>query len=423
MLRKLLKIIIALIIITAGLTALIVIQETRRVRKSVSIERIQQEEGMPVAVTRPEKRSFTDYLHTDGEITAEHRTVLRSRIAETVENIQVRIGDKVRAGETVIEFRKDDLETAVEARETAVKEAENNYQRYVSLNEKGHVTLQQLEQRKTALENARLALRRAETKLNFAVIKSPVTGFVEQRRIEPGEFASSGALLLSIIDPLEVAVRATVPSDFIARVKTGMQAEFRVEGTDSWQQAEVTRIRPSTDNPNRFFDVYIDLDNTDSIKQEDNLHLRPGMYVESRFPKNTFRDIPAVPKECLRQLQGQYFVYGVKQEVENVPLADKPDDSGQKPDGLPATVRWAVSNYMDRWGGEDASPEEQEDTETKSEEVLKAVRIAVTPGIQDDGCIQIKESEQQLPEYVILNPHEDLQDGQKIEIVRRKGED
>ncbi|MFW6413868.1 MAG: efflux RND transporter periplasmic adaptor subunit [Verrucomicrobiota bacterium] len=419
MLRKLIKIGIALIIISVGLTSLIVIQELRRSEEKVSIEKIQQREGMPVEVTRPETRSFTEYMETDGEVTGEHRNVLRSRISETVEEITVKVGERVQAGDPLIKFRQDDLEAAVEARETAVREAKNNYKRYLSLNEKEHVTLQELEQRKTALENAREALRKAKSDFEFTVIKSPVDGIVEQRDIETGEFVNAGTPLLTILDPSDVAVRSKVPSDFINRIEIGMSGDFKTEGTDTWQQAEVTRIRPATDNPNRFFDVYMDLETTD-----DKVHtFRPGMYSEVRFPENTFTEIPAVPKECLRQVQGQYFLYGIFPTEEKVPLSTKAQ-SNQKPDGFFATVRWALRNYFNRWNeSQPAAEDHSEEIETKTQEMLVAKRINVTPGIQDDGCIQIRESDKELPEQVVMNPHEDLQDNQKVDIVNKQGDD
>jgi len=418
MLRKLFKIISALIIICIGLTVLIVIQELRRSKTEESIEKIQKKIGVPVTVVHPVKRTFTDYLITDGNVTAEERVVLRSRIPEVVTKVQVKTGERVKKGQLLIEFREDDLKATAEARKTAVKEARNNYKRYQSLHKEGHVTLQQVEQSKTILEDALADLREAQSNLSFTKLTSPINGVIETRYVDPGEFQGAGQPLFDIIDISKIAVKAQVPATFIDKIDIGNKAEYKVEGQKEWHKKTITRIRPSTDNPNRFFEVYLDMTNKRTNKA---WRMRPGMYTEVRFPKKHFTSVLSVPKESVSQSGGNYHLFGIKTVTESIPVkTDKAKPA--VPEGLLNKVKWSLKQYLASWKKNKAEkPEPGKPTEMKKVTVMKSVRIDITPGIQTDGFIQIKNAGTDIPDRLIAHPTEDLQDGQKINI-RAKGD-
>jgi multidrug efflux pump subunit AcrA (membrane-fusion protein) len=63
-----------------------------------SIEKIQARQGVPVHVSGLERRSFTDYVLCDGNVAADVRALLRSKIEEIVEDVSVRVGEPVSKG-------------------------------------------------------------------------------------------------------------------------------------------------------------------------------------------------------------------------------------------------------------------------------------------------------------------------------------
>ena len=417
MISKLLKITLALIIIGLGLTTLIVIQDMRKSGEPVSIERIQRRQGTPVTAVKSRQQDFTQYITTDGNITADDRAVLRSRISEVVDKVAVDVGEKVEKGQVLVKFRKDDLQAMVKARRAAVEEASNNYNRYKTLHEKGHVTRQQIEKRKTALENAQSALKNAKTNLEYASVTSPINGIIDNRYVDTGEFKAAGKLLVSIVKLTDITVRARVPEHFINQIEIGDSVEFRPRTNGDWKQAAVTRIRPSTDNPNRFFDVYMDLPNT---RMKENWRLQPGMYCEVRFAAQTFDSATAVPKNCIEKRAGEHYIFGIEEATEQVPIIEY-SKKKQPRKGLIKTVSGALQRYFQSWTGEERKdPADKQAPETKTVNIHKAVRINVTPGLQENDYRQLIKTGKSLPTLLIANPTEDLREGDKVKIQNQQ---
>jgi len=407
---KLLKILIVLLVIAAGITALLVLQAKRQAEEHISIEEIQQEKGVSVAVTNPSRRDFVDYLTCDGVGDADSRTMLRAQVGEIVEAVHAKVGEKVEKGDLLVEFRTEDLEASLEAAETAYEEAQNNYERYQNLHEKGHVTAQALEQRRTALNQTQAALRQARSRMKFAKVYSPLTGIVEGRFVEPGEFKGIGKELLQVVDLSDVLVKARVPEDFVGRLQSGDKGEYRLEGEETWNEATIVRISPSTMNPNRFFDVFM---RPTGKNKGSRGGIRPGMYSEVRFARRRVDSSLSIPRHAVKDTGGQQYVLTVVSGVEKVPLA--PENPGrEKERALIEWVRIALGKYIPQVAPEE--DEKEQKPETVEKEVLRAKRVPVTLGLRGNGSVQLASDSLSEEDRVILNPMDDLTDGDKVRI-------
>ena len=404
------KILVALLIIAAGLTALLVLQAMRQAEEQTSIEEIQQEKGITVKVARPSRMDFVEYLMCDGVGDADNRTMLRAQVGEIVEAVHAKVGERVKKDQLLVEFRTEDLEASLEAAKTAYEEAENNYKRYRSLHEKGHVTAQALEQRRTALNQAEAALRQARSRMTFAKVYSPLDGIVEGRFVEPGEFKGIGKQLLQIVDLSDVLVKARVPEDFVSRLQAGDEGEYRLEGRESWDEATIVRISPSTMNPNRFFDVYM---RPEGQNKSSSARIRPGMYSEVRFARRRVESALSIPRNSVRTSGQDNYVLKVVSGLEKVPVQTETPES-QKEKTLIEWVRIALGKYIPRIAPE--KPETRKKPETRQEKVLRVRRVPVELGLRGNGSVQVASGSLTADDRVILNPVDDLTDGDKVRI-------
>jgi multidrug efflux pump subunit AcrA (membrane-fusion protein) len=131
--------------------------------RTLSIEKIHEEVGIPVRVASPVPVEFTDYFYCDGDVVADVRAVIRAKVSEVVEAVHVKVGQPVAKGDSLVEFRQTDIEAEIQAAESAYAEAQNNYKRYVGLADQGVVPDDQLEDRRTRLDSmaAQLATTRS----------------------------------------------------------------------------------------------------------------------------------------------------------------------------------------------------------------------------------------------------------------------
>ncbi|MFW5922886.1 MAG: efflux RND transporter periplasmic adaptor subunit, partial [Planctomycetota bacterium] len=286
--RRIVKGIVALLLV-ASLGTITYIRATEEPMGTTSIEEIEHRDGKAVAATDVQRRDFASYIRADGTVRAPERYVLRSNISEKVQRVPVDVGDAVEPGEILVQLRKDDIKSEIEAASTRFKEARKNYERYTNLLERGVVSADTVEARRTAMKEARSDLTRANSRMKFTTIRAPEKSnlnyngdnvMVTHRHVDPGEFKGSGEPLVTLADMSRMEIKATVPQQAMKYLSRGEEMNFRLEGEDEWQRAPIRRISPGTEDPHRFFRVYAATDN-DGNRGE--WRIRPGMYAEVRL--------------------------------------------------------------------------------------------------------------------------------------------
>jgi HlyD family secretion protein len=157
---------------------------------------------------------------------------------------------KIGTKKELIAVAKTQVETAAKQLELAQKDQE----RFAKLLSEGAISLNQKEradlalkaaqdQHKSAQENYDMALRGREKEeiemveaeiqglktqeqylqrlLQDTDVKSPVSGYIEVKHVEPGELAVPGAVLFSLIDLGQTYVKAYVSEQYVGRVILG----------------------------------------------------------------------------------------------------------------------------------------------------------------------------------------------------------
>ena len=118
-----------------------------------------------------------------------------------------------------------------------------------------------------AAENKRIAeleWHRATASRNLHIIHSPLTGVVVERLLSPGELARQTPILkLAQINPLRVEVFA--PLSWLGKLKTGMKAEVRPEGSQTTYSAKITVVNRVVDSASGTFDVRLEMPNPNNV--------------------------------------------------------------------------------------------------------------------------------------------------------------
>ena len=153
----------------------------------------------PAPAARP-----ADELRFTGRVQAAATAALSSRIAGTVDKVNVDEGDRVKKGQVLIELSapelKDDLDAAearleqakaeVEQAEAAVQEAEARAKTADAARELAAAELAQaragVKVARAGVEIAQAAVKRAQTQLGFTRIVAPFNGVVAHRTVDVG---------------------------------------------------------------------------------------------------------------------------------------------------------------------------------------------------------------------------------------------
>ncbi|MDT4895573.1 MAG: hypothetical protein QOH25_650 [Acidobacteriota bacterium] len=152
----------------------------------------------------------------------------------------------------------------VEAAQLALKQAENSLslaERTLTLRVGAiNPTDRQLAESRVIQAQDRLA--NLDAQLSYSVIRAPITGIVTDQFQFEGEFAASGAKLVTISDISEVIVKVQFADNVVINLKVGDPATVVPTDIPSEQmKGQVSLISRSSDPLNRTVEVWINLGN------------------------------------------------------------------------------------------------------------------------------------------------------------------
>jgi membrane fusion protein (multidrug efflux system) len=233
-------------------------------------------------------QTYSETIHSFGVIEAAKEIIIALDFSEHVKNIYFNEGDRVTAGQLIIELDEQkqrlkiaQFETSLKKAKAIMENAQTSQNRYQKLFKNGHTSLAKLETvqlefqtAKAQYEDALNALRLSKRELADRRILSPVNGIIDKRSIDPGEMAMPGQPLVVIQAVDAVRVLTYVTEKEINRLQLGSETSISTAG--ALGRRYVGRIEsigakadPSTGN----FSIKIAISNSDGL-------LRPGMTAQ-----------------------------------------------------------------------------------------------------------------------------------------------
>jgi HlyD family secretion protein len=201
---------------------------------------------------------------------------LSPRISSTISTVTVHEGDRVVAGQPLIELGCEDLKLAAQI-------AASDFARSEKLYKEGSTPFETFDRDRNRRDATALSV-------SWCRIASPIDGTVLARLHEPGEWASPGVKILTLADLGAVYVYAYAPQDELYKLRPGQEVRaFLPEAGDKPRKGAIAFIRPDAEftpknvqtrveRTRLVFGVKIALDNADGM-------LKPGMPIEIELPK------------------------------------------------------------------------------------------------------------------------------------------
>jgi RND family efflux transporter MFP subunit len=165
-----------------------------------------------------------------GTVASEQRITLSARLGATLQEVRVSAGDAVTNGQLLVVLDDRELREQVAAAEAQSGQAVAEFSRATRLFEKGAATEQARLAAESGARAAQARLEQVRVMLGYTRITSPIDGVVSDRRIEPGDLAGPGQVLLSVYDPRRMRLEVPVPVRLVSRFALNQEVELRLEG-------------------------------------------------------------------------------------------------------------------------------------------------------------------------------------------------
>lgn len=205
---------------------------------------------------------------------AAYTTAIQATIPEDVQKAQLDVAQAKAnldvANRTAEERKRLLREGAISGRDTdtaiaAAVQAQAAYDTAVK-----HLTSVQNTTQKTNAETAQGQLTSArgrvvsaEAQVSYAKVHSPINGVVTDRPLFPGETASAGTPVITVMDTSSLIAKLHLAEATAQKLKIGGAAELHIPGLDDPQPAVVSLISPALDPGSTTVEVWLKLPNTD----------------------------------------------------------------------------------------------------------------------------------------------------------------
>ena len=238
-------------IVGIGGLAVIIAWSGGACNKKVSPDEVAFQEGIPLpsntetlTVQPEETASRIDVI---GTTASDEKINLSARLSAYVKEVFVSAGDTVKKGQVLVALDDREIREQLTAAEAQFKQAEVEYQRTQQLIEKNASTDQALTAAESMFNAARAQVEQVKVMLTYAQITSPIDGIVTERRIEAGDLANPGQVLLAVYDPTRMRLEAPVPLRLIEKLSLNQEVEVTLDRPAKTYKGKVSEIVSEVD--------------------------------------------------------------------------------------------------------------------------------------------------------------------------------
>ncbi|KXG78945.1 efflux RND transporter periplasmic adaptor subunit [Thermotalea metallivorans] len=290
-----------------------------------------EEKPIAVETAKVAKKDILVKTTLTGTIKAVEEAKIVPKIPGKVVEVNVEMGDRVQKGDVLFVMEQQDAIGNVEQLEAAYQistanlkkaqeqmdNAKTNYERMKALYEQGAISKQQFEQYElqasetnlevlnAQVEQSRIALENARTRLADYMVTAPISGVVTAVHINPGEMASSAVPAITMANTDQVLIETSVSEHLINKVHVGDIVDILVKSaSQDYLQGKIIALSPAPSSNSLTYPVKIAIENADQA-------IKPGMFAEVLIVSEKKENVISIPSDAVVIREGEPIVFTI----------------------------------------------------------------------------------------------------------------
>jgi multidrug efflux pump subunit AcrA (membrane-fusion protein) len=332
-------------------------------------------------------------LEVVGTLAAEDQVTVSSEVDGAVRRVLADLGDRVMAGQALVELDREKLQYSLDQQRAAhmraltrygasdaehlpriedtpdvrragaeLAQARQAFERATELHKRKLISQQTLDDADTALrlktaaydaalqeaknlqadiDASAAAMKLAERHLEDASIRAPFDGYVQQRMVSLGELVKAQMPVMTVVrvDPLKLL--SEIPERMAPWIKVGQPVTLSVDAFPDRQfTATVSRISPAVNTQTRTFAFEALAPNAEAL-------LKPGTFARVRLETSLVEQVMTIPYAAMQYRYGVYRAFAVegdRLEARELKTGDRVGDRMEILAGLNTAERVAVTD-------------------------------------------------------------------------------
>lgn len=226
-------------------------------------------------------QALAQVLPVSGSLKATQTAFIKARVAGELQDLSLREGDLVKAGQVVARVDATDAQARLrqaqqqaQAAKAQIDITQRTYDNNRKLVEQGFISKSALDSSSANLASAQAnhlaAMAGVDViakQLQDTVLRAPISGVIAQRLAQNGERIGVDGRVLELVDISRLELEASLAASDTPLIRLGQEAELQIEGTPAPVRAKVVRINPTVMAGSRSVMVYLALDAAPGLRQ------------------------------------------------------------------------------------------------------------------------------------------------------------
>ncbi len=194
---------------------------------------------------------------------------------------------------------------------------------------------------RAGVANAETQVAQARRNLSYALVYSPINGYVAERPADLGEYVSPATKVATVVSTNPLRVRIDIPEQALTSIQMGQSVSVNVSAyPDRNFSGRVHHVAPSVTPNSRTLTIEAVVENPEGL-------LKPGQFATVRILQSQTSAAVLVPLRSIRAESGTSYVFVVKDgraEKRIVQLGQADADLVEIKSGVAAGEQVATSN-------------------------------------------------------------------------------
>ncbi|SHJ84348.1 RND family efflux transporter, MFP subunit [Tangfeifania diversioriginum] len=267
-----------IILVLVGLAAYKLNANKEQIRETTELAS-QTISEIPVKIVAPQTGTINKQISTTGTVSATEELMVLSETQGKVQKIYKNVGDRVQKNEVIIEVDDEVIAANVLVAEADFEQQTKDIERLQRLEQGNAISKHDLEQARIALKKAEADLITARKALRDTKIKAPISGIINKRLVENGQFISGGMPICEIVNTAKLKIWVKIPEKDIFKLAKGQAVHVTIPSLPGKTfTGKLNSIGEKADNAMKF-DAEVVMDNHNGEQR-----LKAGLFSEVLIP-------------------------------------------------------------------------------------------------------------------------------------------
>ncbi len=210
--------------------------------------------------------TFQHDFNVYGTVKSDQSVTLYPESAGRIQRVVVRAGQKVSAGQVLIELDNSVVQSSLAEIKTQLDLAQTLFDKQKRLWDQGIGSEVQFLQAKTQLEGLQKRLSTAQKQAAMSTVRAPFAGSVDELFAKQGEYAAPGMPMARLISTGGLHLELDVPETYITRLKVGQKIALDFNSIGVKTTASISQVGDFINPDSRTFKVSVNLPSNGQYK-------------------------------------------------------------------------------------------------------------------------------------------------------------